>query len=81
MAISRRDFLKGTAAGIVSTTLTGFVRNSAFAETETPEVSDDSSAKSVASSDSRLIGDILNPQDESFTRYTTDYSNIFVELS
>ncbi len=80
MAISRRDFLKGTAAGIVSTALTGFVRNSAFAETETPEVSDDSSAKSVASSDNRLIGDILNPQDESFTRYTTDYSHIFSPL-
>lgn len=79
MDISRRDFLKGTTAGIAGLALAGILGRCQATEetTQTPQLTD--SAAGTAESKGVLLGDILNPQ-EDFTAYTTDYSHIFSPL-
>ena len=104
MDLSRRDFLKGTAAGLAGTALTGLLgacqpassRETSLEENVLPEASSSETTKEPATQPSSsesmpqsnpepaekegLLGDLLNPQDESFTDYTTDYSHIFSPL-
>lgn len=79
MDISRRDFLKGTTAGIAGLALAGILGGCQATEetTQTPQPTD--SAAGAAESKGVLLRDILNPQ-EDFTAYTTDYSHIFSPL-
>lgn len=110
MNLSRRDFLKGTAAGLAGTALTGLLgacqpassQETSLPGTSLPEtaLAETSLAETAAASETQpvspagaqpeaaaapehtgtLLGDLLNPQDESFTNYTTNYSHIFSPL-
>lgn len=86
--ISRRNFLKGAAAGIAGTALTGILAGCqssdeplSGSQTPGPEPSPDAAQPAVAPAAEQkiLLGDILNPQ-EDFTACTTDYSHIFSPL-
>lgn len=86
--ISRRSFLKGTAAGIAGTALTGILaacqspdESPSVSQTPSPAPSPDVTQPVIAPAAEQrtLLGDILNPQ-EDFTSYTTDYSHIFSPL-
>ena len=83
MKISRRDFLKGVGAGIAGAALTGVPVASLASEEGTssaPQGSANGFPASQVQNKGVLLGDILNPQDDSFTTYTTDYSHIFSPL-
>lgn len=78
MDISRRDFLKGTTAGIAGIALTGIL-GGCQASSEEPAPTADPTKTPETASEKVLLGDILNPQ-EDFTACTTDYSHIFSPL-
>lgn len=80
--ISRRDFLKGTVAGaasIAAANLLGAAGNSvAVAEETTEEATGAQEAAKAAGTPAAVPAwTQLNPQDESYDTYTTDYSAIF----
>ncbi|MCR4712149.1 MAG: twin-arginine translocation signal domain-containing protein, partial [Clostridia bacterium] len=72
--ISRRDFLKGSVAGAAALAAGGLIGTVtekecvAFAEEAAP---------AAAAASPVLPWTELNPQDESYTKRTTDYSAIF----
>ncbi len=80
MNISRRDFLKGSAAGALSlaaASLFPIGDHSVKAE----EVSDaDTAAAALESNLSTAPFTYLNPQDESYDTYTTDFAHVFSSI-
>jgi 2,4-dienoyl-CoA reductase-like NADH-dependent reductase (Old Yellow Enzyme family)/thioredoxin reductase len=90
MTLSRRNFMKGAAIGIAGVASAGILSgcsetsgsaavSAAATETPTPSASAEPAA-AEAPAEAQTVGNILNPQDESFTSYTTNYSHIFSPL-
>lgn len=74
--ISRRDFLKGTLAGTAAVVVNGALgATAAFADEQHAAV--EAAAPAAAAVSAVLPWTELNPQDESYTKNTTDYSAIF----
>lgn len=87
MDLSRRNFMKGAAIGIAGAASVGILSgcsNSAASEAASAAASESTAASGGAAvtttSEEWTVGSVLNPQDTSFTKYTTDYSHIFSPL-
>ena len=72
--ITRRDFLKGSIAGAASIAATGLLGT--VSAQERTALADDAPAKAS----SVPAWTEMNPQDESYDTYTTDYSAIFTPI-
>jgi 2,4-dienoyl-CoA reductase-like NADH-dependent reductase (Old Yellow Enzyme family)/thioredoxin reductase len=91
--ISRRDFLKGTLAGAVSVAAVGVL--GACSSSPSDATLEESTKSETTSAESSVASEIsqqeastasvptwteLNPQDESYDSYTTDYSILFTPI-